>query len=85
MKIISLLLSIIVFAISAFCFISDFRISSEFNYLIYMSLLFLLMAICIIGMFINVPLILQEKRRIRYFIKTINFKIRRKRKMAIES
>jgi len=87
MKVLSLLLSIVVFGVSIFCFIIDFRISAEFNYLIYMSLLFILMSICIIGILINVPLILQEKTRLRYFLKktfTKNGYLRRKRKVAVQ-
>lgn len=87
MKVLSLFLSIIVFGVSIFCFISDFRLSMEFNYLIYMSLLFILMSICIIGVLINVPLILQEKTRLKYFFKRSFFKngnLRRKKRVAIQ-
>jgi len=68
MKMLSFILSILVFAVSAFYFINDFRISSELNYLIYMMLLFLLMSIGIVGMLINIQLISQGKNRINYLL-----------------
>jgi len=85
MKVLSLILSIAVFGVSIFCFISDFRISSELNYLIYMTLLFILMSICIVGMLINVPLILQERRRLNYLYTNLskNKFIKRKKRIAV--
>lgn len=68
MKVLSLILSIIVFFVSVYFFIIDFRLSSESNYLIYMSTLLILMSICVVGMLINIPLIRQERRRMNYLL-----------------
>lgn len=74
MKIVSLLLSIAVFGVSVYFFTIDFRFSTESNYLIYMSMLIILMCICIVGMLINIPLIRQERRRMNYILHSNYFK-----------
>lgn len=68
MKILSLLLSLIVFTTAGYFFVTDFRDSTEFNYLIYMSLLIILMLICVVGVLINLPLIIAHRRKMRTFI-----------------
>lgn len=68
MKVVSLILSITVFCVSVYFFVIDFRLSAEYNYLIYMSMLVILMSICVVGMLINIPLIKQEKRRMNYLL-----------------
>lgn len=68
MKVLSLILSIVVFCVSVYFFVIDFRFSVESNYLIYMSTLVILMSICVVGMLINIPLIRQERRRMNYLL-----------------
>jgi membrane associated rhomboid family serine protease len=68
MKIFSLILSIVVFAISGYFFVADLRAATEMNYLIYMSLLVILMLICVVGVMINLPMILKERRRMKAII-----------------
>ncbi len=64
MKIASLLLSIAVFFTAGYFLVTDFQVSTEMNYLIYMSLLVILMLICVIGVMINLPMILKQRRRV---------------------
>ncbi|HEX9980681.1 MAG TPA: hypothetical protein VGB50_08980 [Flavobacterium sp.] len=68
MKTLSLLVSAMVFMISGYFFISDFRYSGEMNHIIYMSLLIVLMLICVIGIVINMPLITKEKHRMKILV-----------------
>ena len=68
MKILSLILSTIVFFVSGYFLIADFRPSLEMNYLIYMSLLVILMLICIVGVLINYPLFLQQRKNVKTII-----------------
>lgn len=68
MKILSLLLSIAVFFTSGYFLITDFRASTEMNYIIYMSLLVILMMICVVGVLINLPLIFRSRRKVRTLI-----------------
>ena len=68
MKVISLTLSIAVFVASAYFFITDFTLSSETNYMIYMALLVVLMLICIVGVMINLPVLLRERRKMKTLI-----------------
>ncbi len=68
MKIVSLILSIVVFFGAGFFLITDFRPSSELNFLIYMSLLVILMLICIVGVLINYPIILQQRKNMKTII-----------------
>ncbi|MDI1256802.1 MAG: hypothetical protein PSV16_11955 [Flavobacterium sp.] len=68
MKILSLLLSVTVFTVAGYFFVIDFRNSTEMNYLIYMSLLVVLMLVCIVGVMINLPMILSERRKMREMI-----------------
>lgn len=68
MKILSLLLSLVVFTTAGYFFVIDFRDSTELNYLIYMSLLVILMLICVVGVMINLPLIIAQRRKMRTLI-----------------
>ncbi|OYU80576.1 MAG: hypothetical protein CFE23_08835 [Flavobacterium sp. BFFFF1] len=62
------MLSIGVFVVSGYFFINDFRDSAELNYLIYMSLLVILMLICVVGVMINLPMIIRQRRKMRSLI-----------------
>lgn len=64
MKILSLLLSSSVFCAAAYFFAIDFNRSAELNHLIYMSILFILMAICVVGILMNMPLIVYGKSKV---------------------
>lgn len=65
MKALSLIISTIVFFASGFFFVSDFNLSGELNHVIYMSLLIILMLVCVVGFLINIPLIIQERKRVK--------------------
>ncbi|HEU0137102.1 MAG TPA: hypothetical protein VFQ50_07410 [Flavobacterium sp.] len=68
MKLLSLILSSLVFMISAYFFAVDFKFSAEINHIIYMSMLMILMCICIIGMVINVSLIRIGRKKVNSLI-----------------
>ena len=68
MKILSLILSIVVFFGAGFFLIADFRPSMEMNFLIYMSLLVILMLICIVGVLINYPVLVQQRKNVKTII-----------------
>ena len=68
MKIVSLILSIVVFFGAGFFLITDFHPSMEINFLIYMSLLVILMLICVVGVLINYPDLLQHRKNIKTII-----------------
>lgn len=68
MKTLSLILSIIVFFAAGYFFVTDFTSSTETNYLIYMSLLVILMLICVVGVMINLPMILRHRREMKVLI-----------------
>jgi hypothetical protein len=68
MKIVSLILSIVVFFGAGYFLIIDFRPSLEMNFLIYISLLIILMLICIVGILINYPLLLQHRKNVKTII-----------------
>lgn len=68
MKIVSLFLSIFVFGIAAYFFAVDLRNSFELNYIIYMSMLLILMSICIVGVMINLPLLVRGRRKMNVFL-----------------
>lgn len=65
MKIVSLILSIVVFFGAGFFLIADFHVSTELNFLIYMSLLVILMLICVVGVLFNYPILLNYKKNIK--------------------
>lgn len=68
MKALSLIVSTVVFLISGYYFVTDFQLSGEMNHIIYMSLLLILMLICVVGILINVPLILRERRKMKALV-----------------
>ncbi|RZK12626.1 MAG: hypothetical protein EOO46_02520 [Flavobacterium sp.] len=68
MKTLSLILSIAVFFTAGYFFVVDFTASTEMNYLIYMALLVILMLICVVGVMINLPMILRERRKMKVLI-----------------
>lgn len=68
MKTLSLILSIVVFFTAGYFFIVDFTASTETNYLIYMALLVILMLICVVGIMINLPMILRQRRQMKMMI-----------------
>lgn len=65
MRILSLILSLTVFAVAGYFFVVDFEATTELNYLIYMSLLVILMMICVVGVLINYPMIIRQSRKTR--------------------
>ncbi len=65
MKALSLIVSFAVFMVAGYFFVADFSLSAEANHFIYISLLLILMMICIVGIILNVPLILEEKRNMK--------------------
>jgi len=68
MKALSLLVSLTAFLISGYYFVSDFTYPLDSNQIIYMSLLLVLMLICVIGILINIPLILSERRKMKVLL-----------------
>jgi len=68
MKALALIASTIVFLASGYVLFTDVELSNGLNDYIYMSLLMILMLIGIIGILINVPMIIEEKRRMKVFM-----------------
>jgi hypothetical protein len=68
MKALALIASTIVFLVSGYVLFTDVQLSNGLNEYIYMSLLLILMLIGIIGILINVPMIMEEKRRMKVFM-----------------
>lgn len=68
MKILTLILSTAIFIVACFFLISDFKISSDTNYNIYLCLLIILMLICILVILINLPYLLLERKKNRQII-----------------
>ncbi|HEX8577441.1 MAG TPA: hypothetical protein VF677_14215 [Flavobacterium sp.] len=68
MKTFSLLLSVIVFTVSGYYFTTSLKYSLETNYVIYMLLLLILMLICVVGMIINAPSFMKNRRRMKELI-----------------
>ena len=65
MKALALTVSMIAFLVAGYFLFTDVNLSAGINEYIYMSLLLILMLICIVGILINAPLIVQEKRRMK--------------------
>ena len=65
MKALSLTVSLLVFAASGYFFIADFNLNGSANHWIYMSMLLVLMLVCVVGVLINVPLIVRERRKMK--------------------
>jgi hypothetical protein len=68
MRTLILTLSTVVFSVSGYFLITDFKISNETNFNIYLCLLIILMLICIVGILINLPLVLLERKKYRPMI-----------------
>lgn len=68
MKALSLIVSLTVFMTSGYFLVTDFNLSGEMNDIIYMSLLLILMLICVVGILINVPLIIIERRKMKTMV-----------------
>ncbi len=68
MKALSLIVSFAVFMVAGYFFIVDFNISAEANHFIYISLLLILMMICVVGIILNIPFLLQQKRHINVLL-----------------
>ena len=68
MKMLSLILSIIVFFGASYFLISDFQLSLELNYVLYMSILAILMLICVVGVLFNFPLLIAQRKNVKSII-----------------
>jgi hypothetical protein len=68
MKALALIASTIVFLVSGYVLFTDVHLSDGLNEYIYMSLLLILMLIGIVGILINVPQIMEEKRKMKVFM-----------------
>ncbi len=68
MKILTLILSIVVFFGAGYFFISDFQLSLELNYVLYISILVILMLICIVGVLFNFPLLIEQRKNVKSII-----------------
>jgi Ni,Fe-hydrogenase I cytochrome b subunit len=69
MKALILAVSMIAFVVSGYFLVNDLNsLTGEMNQMIYMSLLLILMLICVVGILINVPLIVEEKRRMKSIV-----------------
>jgi cytochrome bd-type quinol oxidase subunit 2 len=65
MKILSLILCVLVFLGAGYFLIIDFQTSLEMNSILYMSLLVILMLICVVGVLINYPLLMQQRKNVK--------------------
>jgi len=68
MKALALTASTIVFLVSGYVLFTDVELANGLNEYIYMSLLLILMLIGIVGILINVPQIMEEKRKMKVFM-----------------
>ncbi|HEX8562661.1 MAG TPA: hypothetical protein VF676_06755 [Flavobacterium sp.] len=68
MKSLSLIISSVVLLLAGYFFATDFQYSTESNYLIYMSMLVILMSICILGIIINLPMLRVGRKKVRTLI-----------------
>ena len=68
MKIATLILSMVVFFGAGYFLITDFTPSLEMNNILFISLLVILMLICIVGILINYPYLVQQRRKVRTII-----------------
>jgi len=73
MKLFSLLLSIIVFFVTCFFLVNDFKYSIEMNHIIYMTLLVVLLFIAIVGILINFNYLLEQREKINNIFSENNF------------
>lgn len=85
MKVLSLIISLSVFMASGYFFVTDFNLSDEMNHIIYMILLGILMLICVVGVLINLPLIIRERRKMKVLVyKNITRSQRRSKDRRLE-
>lgn len=68
MKTLSLIVSSVLFLVSGYFLVTDFTFSTGLNYFIYISLLIILMLVGVVGIMINLPMIIKEKRRMKSLI-----------------
>jgi membrane protein DedA with SNARE-associated domain len=68
MKILSLILCVLVFFGAGYFLIIDFQPSLEMNSILYMSLLIILMLICVVGVLINYPLLMQQRKNVKTIV-----------------
>jgi hypothetical protein len=68
MKTIILFLSIVFLALFGYIFAINLKDSSETNYIIFMSLLVILMLICVVVLILNFPIFSRNKRRFKSLI-----------------
>lgn len=74
MKIVSLIASIVVLLIAAYFFVLDFRFTFDFNHILYRSILLILMLICIVGLMINIPLLMIERKKMDAYLNVLSKK-----------
>ncbi|RDI14541.1 hypothetical protein DEU42_102238 [Flavobacterium sp. AG291] len=80
MKLFSLILSIIVFIVSLYFFVLKIDDIDSVNDIIYVSLLLVLMAICIVGVIINWEFFRQRKNKTFIFFVNNSFSKKREKK-----
>lgn len=68
MRTASLILSVLALGVSGYFFVTDFQLSSEANYLIYMGMLLTLIFICILGIVVSSPLVHKSRKRVKTII-----------------
>jgi len=69
MKALFLLLSTAAFLVTGYVLFTDVDLSLGVNEYIYMSLLLTLMLVCIVGILLNAPLIIEEKKRMKKMVR----------------
>jgi surface polysaccharide O-acyltransferase-like enzyme len=72
MKALFLLLSTVAFVVTGYVLFTDVDLSLGVNEYIYMSLLLILMLICVVGILINAPLIIEEKKRVKKIVRKLS-------------
>jgi len=68
MKLLSLLVSIVVFFGAGYFLITDFQLTTDLNNLLYMSILIVLMLICLFTILFNYPVLMQHRKKIKTII-----------------
>jgi membrane protein DedA with SNARE-associated domain len=68
MKLLSLLVSIVVFFAAGYFLITDFQFSADLNNVLYMSILIVLMLICLVTILFNYPVLMQHRKKIKTII-----------------
>jgi hypothetical protein len=72
MKALFLLLSTVAFVVTGYVLFTDVDLSLGVNEYIYMSLLLILMLICVVGILLNAPLIIEEKKRVKKIVRKLS-------------